>query len=474
MQYVILLVLALAVMIGGGMYGSSQFKRSAPPPPAAGSGTYGNYCMTKEQMDEILKGPTAFSCEGRDYVLAAENVVVPKIYIHAEKKLVLKKTCESVPYYSWYCHPPTYGSLWNNTLWKLKPDPQATIKDGDLFDVYLVKDPDPNSAFICKSTSLASLGPADEVLQISVNGMQAKWVMSASTVSSLDVESVPRRKRIATVRLTYSSGEVVEFDAWSNLLKAFSPDEDTAIYLTGKGLLPESNSGIPNVVEYKKYQITLIVPTESEKKSLQLKTFRPVIPTPPDWLRVYLPESKPVIYLYPESKTSVSVKASPIKGSITISDPPYGNGWEVVADSNSSIVANNATYPYLYYETEVAGYKIPEEGFVFETPRIGKELGKIVSDLGLNQKETNEFVAYWEERFGKEVNKKYMFVGIIPEEEINRVVPLNISPKPKTLLRVRLYFKPLDAKLTPVKPFIQAVSQRLGFTVVEWGGILDK
>ena len=54
-------------------------------------------------------------------------------------------------------------------------------------------------------------------------------------------------------------------------------------------------------------------------------------------------------------------------------------------------------------------------------------------------------------------------------EQYENLAKLDICPKPESLLRVFMVFKPLDKPITidapSVKPFV-----RKGFTVVEWGG----
>ncbi|MBU3201845.1 hypothetical protein KPL48_21505 [Clostridium estertheticum] len=54
-------------------------------------------------------------------------------------------------------------------------------------------------------------------------------------------------------------------------------------------------------------------------------------------------------------------------------------------------------------------------------------------------------------------------------KEYEDLARLNISPKPDSMLRIMMVFKPLDksidVKKQELKPFI-----RKGFTVVEWGG----
>ncbi|MBU3158534.1 hypothetical protein KPL37_01950 [Clostridium frigoris] len=54
-------------------------------------------------------------------------------------------------------------------------------------------------------------------------------------------------------------------------------------------------------------------------------------------------------------------------------------------------------------------------------------------------------------------------------KEYASLAKLNITPKPDSMLRIMMVFKPLsksiDVKKQELKPFI-----RKGFTVVEWGG----
>jgi len=49
---------------------------------------------------------------------------------------------------------------------------------------------------------------------------------------------------------------------------------------------------------------------------------------------------------------------------------------------------------------------------------------------------------------------------------------LIIEPKPDTLIRTIFYFKPINEKTEIEEPTIET-PERIGFTVVEWGGLLD-
>ena len=62
-----------------------------------------------------------------------------------------------------------------------------------------------------------------------------------------------------------------------------------------------------------------------------------------------------------------------------------------------------------------------------------------------------------------------LFVGYTMDNIFNTVVPLNIEPAPDTIIRVRMYFCGLDAPIQVKEQDLIPV-QRVGYTVVEWGG----
>ena len=54
-------------------------------------------------------------------------------------------------------------------------------------------------------------------------------------------------------------------------------------------------------------------------------------------------------------------------------------------------------------------------------------------------------------------------------EEINKNMPLEITPTPDTVIRIVMEFKGLEKEIE-VKEQKLETPQRNGFTVVEWGG----
>jgi hypothetical protein len=68
-------------------------------------------------------------------------------------------------------------------------------------------------------------------------------------------------------------------------------------------------------------------------------------------------------------------------------------------------------------------------------------------------------------------NKPYIRLTWFNTPDMNRLAPLNVSPTPRTTIRVFLDFEALDKPYNLPAQKLSA-PQRLGFTVVEWGGLL--
>lgn len=177
---------------------------------------------------------------------------------------------------------------------------------------------------------------------------------------------------------------------------------------------------------------------------------------------------KPVVYLYPEKDTEVSVK---VGANITKSEPEYGNGWKVLAKRNGELVLNNKTYPYLFWEGIGFGtYPSIKTGTVVERSKVESTIVSQLSYMGLNQKEIVDFNEFW---LPKMPNTKYVRLSWITTEGMNQLAPLSVSPKPETYIRVFLDFSGSNQK-TSIAPQILPKYERKGFTLVEWGGLLVK
>lgn len=178
-------------------------------------------------------------------------------------------------------------------------------------------------------------------------------------------------------------------------------------------------------------------------------------------------DKKPVIYLYPETETEVSVQL-PAQEKLTCSYPKYSDGWHVMASPDGTLrdLRTGKSLYALYYESRADRYDEGLPGFVVKGEDTAEFLEEKLALLGLTDREAEEMIIYW---LPKLEASPYNYIRFLSEEEIDREMPLVITPKPDTTLRVRMVFRGLQEPVS-VKEQKLITPVRHGFTVVEWGG----
>ncbi len=179
---------------------------------------------------------------------------------------------------------------------------------------------------------------------------------------------------------------------------------------------------------------------------------------------------KPIIYLYPEQEIEVSAKLGR-EDLLTCTYPKYeSNGWKVLAKPNGDLVdlKTGRNLYSLYWEGKNSKAYTGkfEEGFVISGEDTASFLEEKLEMLGLNEREAEEFIVYWLPQLEK---NKYNYIRFQTMEEIEKAMPLNIEPKPDTIIRVMMEWKGLNKKIE-VKEQKLETPERKGFVAVEWGG----
>lgn len=179
---------------------------------------------------------------------------------------------------------------------------------------------------------------------------------------------------------------------------------------------------------------------------------------------------KPVIYLYPTKTTDLSVTLTP-QGGFTKTEPAYGNGWNVTASPNGSLVnkADGQTYPYLFWEGRGGLYFAPTKYWVVANADVHPFLVSTLAKLGLNDAETADFLEFWEPRMQAEPFYKIGFHGT---NVMNQIAPLTVSQTPDTLVRILMDYEGLSSPIASNPPVLPETPVRNGFTVIEWGGVV--
>ena len=176
-------------------------------------------------------------------------------------------------------------------------------------------------------------------------------------------------------------------------------------------------------------------------------------------------EEKPVIYLYPETETRVTVKLD-LSGELTCAYPAYDGGWVVTAAPDGTLTDEHGqTYNYLYWEGEGTEAYDFSKGFCVAGSDTAAFLEDALDRLGLTRREANEFLVYWLPRMQ---DNSYNLIAF-QQEAYTQSAKLTVSPRPDSVLRVFMAWKPL-ARPVDVPAQILPGFERRGFTLVEWGG----
>jgi hypothetical protein len=179
-----------------------------------------------------------------------------------------------------------------------------------------------------------------------------------------------------------------------------------------------------------------------------------------------IPLAKPVIYLYPESETDVEVRLE-LDGKLDFTYPAYDDGWRLTAYPDGRLInhADSGEYSYLFWE----GYGYYDfdmsAGFVVAGCDTAGFLREKLAFLGLRPNEYNDFIVYWAPKMQPNAYNLITF----QKDAYTDSAKLDIYPAPDSVLRVFMAYTPLDKPLIVPEQELESF-ERVGFTVVEWGG----
>ena len=176
-------------------------------------------------------------------------------------------------------------------------------------------------------------------------------------------------------------------------------------------------------------------------------------------------EYKPVIYLYPEEETEVSVKLD-IDGEFLYTYPEYNEGWTVTASPDGTLTDESGkSYPYLFWEAKLNTEYDFSSGFCVKGEDTEKFLRASLAAMGLNESETDDFIDFW---LSFMQDNPYNVISF-QTEAFTDAAKLDITPQPDTTIRVFMAWYASDEAVDiPTQTLVTA--ERNGFTAVEWGG----
>ena len=180
--------------------------------------------------------------------------------------------------------------------------------------------------------------------------------------------------------------------------------------------------------------------------------------------------AKPVLYLYPEEETEVTINFEH-EDNLTTTYPKFQDEWTVTAHPNGDLYDEKGNYYYGLYWEEDSNHLVDfKEGFYVSKDNAISFLEEKLTTIGLNAKERNEFIMYWLPILESNEHNLVYFELTEERESFNK---LEITPTPDSLLRVAIHVKKIDGPQS-IKEQKLTTFERTGFTAVEWGGVSYK
>ena len=184
----------------------------------------------------------------------------------------------------------------------------------------------------------------------------------------------------------------------------------------------------------------------------------------------YSCKKKPVIYLYPEKEMDISVQLEVNLSNNKLSTiyPKFNqdnNTWNGHVKPNGDIQIKDKIYPYLFWEAQSYFIEEMNEGFIVKDENAEEFLEEKLKILGLNDKESTDFITFWL----PVLLKNKLSLCSFQSQKFCNDIKLNVTPKPDTMIRIFLCIKKIDSPID-IKEQKLEKNERKGFTVIEWGG----
>ncbi len=275
--------------------------------------------------------------------------------------------------------------------------------------------------------------------------------------------------------ITIVSSEITA--ANTGIIKGILVDENGEALIGGQVFLKETNNGSVADLDGR-FEISRIEPgsytlvfssigyTTIEVTNFEIKVGE-CITLETKQLQSHAIELKPIIYCYPKDTTALSIQLD-YDGTLLHTYPEEKDGkWELTAYPDGTLIdGNGRTYYSIYWEGITNHEKTIDEGYIVSRSETISFLEEKLAELGLTEREANEFIIFWLPILNKnELN----FIHFDTSHYIEHAA-LNVEPKPETMIRIMMLHCPATEKITIPTQILPKKPTRSGFTIVEWGG----
>lgn len=176
------------------------------------------------------------------------------------------------------------------------------------------------------------------------------------------------------------------------------------------------------------------------------------------------------LYLYGEKGASVNVKVgTPVANSNAPYSPEFGYSGILTGDGGVNI--NGRAYASLEFDYDLAAnYVVPSNGVIVNRNEIDKKISEYAANLGMNEKETYDFIKYVK----SETKSGRIFITHFSNQISKKLLPLYFTPQPDSYTNIVFYINDTGIILdnTPQLPLFEKI-KRDGFTAVEISFILN-
>jgi hypothetical protein len=218
---------------------------------------------------------------------------------------------------------------------------------------------------------------------------------------------------------------------------------------------------LPSWYDKRDYGAAIISPRDICPEGVQVENFGD---------RQVVTIKKPVIYVYPEKKTNVTVSVVP-NGEFSAQYPVTENGtWQMVATPDGTLFdpRTEKKYSYLFWEAENDGTLELDETKAFcvkgdATPAF---LEDVCNKYALTDRERTDFVSFWVPAL---MRNRYNVIQFFDASECADYAKMTVEPKPDVEIRLFMLFYGAPEPVKTGNPTLTQL-KRGRFTVVEWGG----
>lgn len=177
------------------------------------------------------------------------------------------------------------------------------------------------------------------------------------------------------------------------------------------------------------------------------------------------------LYLYGDKGAEFNVKVGTAISNINAPYTPSA-GFTGILNGDGGVTVDGGNFPSLDFDYYLAGkYAVPDKGVVIYRNEFDKKLTDYARKLGMNEKETYDFIKY----IKSETSSGKIFLSHFSNLVSKKLLPLYITPQPKSYTNIVFYVNDsgIISNNNPSQPDYEKI-RRDGFTAVEISYIVVK